>query len=68
MQKIMTYIAYIAGAIFIVIGIALVFTDIFKMSQLPSQLKVMMGVVLLLYGLFRIVATIYKNRQRNEEL
>lgn len=50
------------------LGLALMFTNIFHMSQLPSQFKIMMGVVLLLYGLFRIVATIFKKRHTNEEL
>jgi hypothetical protein len=68
MQKVMTYIAYIVGSIFMLLGLALMFTNIFHMSQLPSQFKIMMGVVLLLYGLFRIVATIFKKRHTNEEL
>jgi hypothetical protein len=68
MQNLMTYIAYIAGSIFMLLGLALMFTDIFHMSQLPSQFKIMMGVVLLLYGLFRIVATIFKKRHTHEEL
>lgn len=61
------YIAYTAGAIFILLGLAILFTDIFHMSQLPSQFKVMMGVVLFLYGSFRIVTTIFKRRPKDEE-
>jgi hypothetical protein len=57
MQNVMVYIAYVAGAAFMLLGLALMFTDIFYMSQLPSGLKLMMGVALFLYGLFRIVST-----------
>jgi hypothetical protein len=57
-QSVMTYIAYIAGSVFILLGLALMFTDKFNMSQLPSQFIIMMGVVLFLYGLFRVVATL----------
>ena len=68
MQNIMTYIAYTAGAIFIFLGLAILFTNIFP-AQIPSQLKLMMGIVLTLYGIFRIVATTFNNkkRQSNEE-
>ena len=67
MQSVMIYVAYVAGALFMLLGLALAFTDIFHMSQLPSNFKIMMGVVLFLYGLFRIIATLYKKRQSNEE-
>ncbi len=64
----MTYIAYTAGAIFVLLGLAILFTDIFP-AQIPSQLKLMMGIVFILYGIFRIVATTFNNkkRQSNEE-
>jgi hypothetical protein len=67
MQSVMTYIAYTVGAIFMLLGLALMLTDMFHMSQLPSHFKIMMGVVLFLYGLFRIIATLFKKRQTNEE-
>jgi hypothetical protein len=57
-QCVMTYIDYKAGSVFILLGLALMFTDKFNMSQLPSQFIIMMGVVLFLYGLFRVVATL----------
>jgi|WetSurMetagenome_2_1015567.scaffolds.fasta_scaffold622525_2 hypothetical protein len=66
MQSVMTYIAYIAGAVFILLGLALMFTDIFHMSQLPSQFKIVMGVVLFLYGLFRVVAALLSVRDKKE--
>ncbi len=65
MQNIMTYIAYTAGAVFVLLGLAILFTNIMP-AYLPSQFKIMMGIVLFLYGMFRIVSTIFK-KQRNEE-
>ena len=41
----MTYIAYTAGVIFILLGLAILFTNLFP-AHLPSQLKVTMGIVL----------------------
>lgn len=67
MQKVMIYVAYVVGTLFMLLGLALMFTDIFHMSQLPTHFKIMMGVVLFLYGLFRVIATIYKKRQTNED-
>jgi uncharacterized membrane protein HdeD (DUF308 family) len=61
----MTYIAYTAGAVFILLGLAILFTNIMP-AYLPSQFKIMMGIVLFLYGTFRIISTLFK-KQRNEE-
>jgi len=67
MQKVMIYIAFVVGAIFMLLGLALLFTNIFNLSQFPPEFKTMVGAVLFLYGLFRVVTTIYKKRQQNEE-
>jgi len=66
MAGIMKYIAYSAGAVFILLGIALVFTNITP-DYLPYQFKIIMGIVLFLYGIFRIVITMFKQRQANED-
>jgi hypothetical protein len=62
MQKIMMYIAYTAGALFIVFGLAILFTDLLP-TYLPSQFKIMMGIVLVLYGAYRIISIVFKKRQ-----
>lgn len=62
----MKYIAYSAGAIFILLGLVLLFTNITPV-YFPSQFKVVMGMVLFLYGIFRIVVTLFKQRRQNEE-
>jgi hypothetical protein len=62
----MKYIAYSAGAIFILFGLALLFTNITPV-YLPSQFKIVMGMVLFLYGIFRIVVTLFKQRRKNND-
>lgn len=66
MQKVMMYIGYAAGVIFILLGLGIFFTNLMP-SYLPSQFKVMMGVVLILYGAFRIISTLFKNKRNDEE-
>ena len=67
MSSIMKYIAYSAGAIFILLGIIVLFSNITPV-YLPSQFKVILGMVLFLYGIFRIVVTIFKQRKQNEKV
>lgn len=67
MQKVMVYIGYAAGTIFVLLGLGILFTKLMP-SYLPSQFKVMMGVVLILYGIFRIISTLFKNKRNDEEI
>jgi uncharacterized membrane protein len=65
MQKIMTYIALTAGVLFILFGIViLVIKDL--LVGMPQQYKVMMAIVFILYGVFRLV-NVYTKRQRKDE-
>jgi uncharacterized membrane protein HdeD (DUF308 family) len=57
-MDIMKYVAYTVGALFIVLGIA-VLTDYFMQGVL-TQFRIMFGIVLVLYGIFRIVVTLFK--------
>lgn len=66
MQNVMMCIGYAAGAVFILLGLGILFTNLMP-SYLPVQFKVMMGVVLILYGLFRIISTLFKNKRNDEE-
>ncbi len=67
MQNVMTYIAYTAGVVFILLGTAILFTNIMP-AYLPSQFKIMMGIVLFLYGIFRIVSTLFKQKKNEKSL
>ena len=66
LQKVMYYLNYILGSLFILIGSA-VMMGILISSAFPSQFRWMAGIVLLLYGVFRIVYTIYKKRESSYE-
>jgi len=65
MQKIMTYIALTAGVLFILFGIAILVIKNLLVGM-PIQFKIMMGIVFILYGLFRLV-NVYTKRQRRDE-
>lgn len=64
MNKLMNYIAYSMGILFIISGIIIMFTNIIP-NYSTLNFRVMIGIVLFLYGSFRIVTTIFKN-QRND--
>ncbi len=61
-NKIMHLLTYLIASIFILLGAAIMMGN-FISPVFPSQFKWMVGIVLLLYGVFRIVYTIYKNRE-----
>jgi len=64
MQKLMVYIGYTAGALFIMLGIAVMVTDLFP-TTIDEQIKVIFGVVMILYGLYRIAILSFKNQKRD---
>lgn len=66
MNKLMIYIAFFAGFLFILFGLAFLFTDVIS-PEIPNQFKIVIGVVFILYGIYRIVMTIYKKRRADEE-
>ena len=65
MQKIITYIALTAGVLFILFGIVLLVSKNLIIGM-PSQYRIMMGIVFILYGAFRLV-NVYTKRQRKDE-
>ena len=67
MQKLMVYIGYTAGVIFVALGIAIMATELFPTTLFATQnVKIIFGVVMILYGIYRIIITI-KNRRADEE-
>lgn len=67
LAQVMNYVAYTAGALYVLLGLAILFTNLFP-SYIPGQFKVLMGIVLFLYGLFRLVSITLNRKKRNEEL
>ena len=55
----MKYVAYVVASLFIVMGIAIL-SGYFMSVGIPTQFRVMTGLVLILYGVFRIVITVLK--------
>ena len=66
MSNVMRFIAYTAAAAFILLGLAILFTNIMP-DYFPTQFKVMMGIVFFLYGAFRLVVTTFKQRRKSED-
>ena len=60
----MRYIAYAAAVIFIIFGIAIL-AGYFIKESVPQQFRIMAGIVLILYGAFRLVTTYFKKNQNN---
>jgi pilus assembly protein TadC len=65
MQKIMIYVALTAGVLFILFGIVLLVMKSLIIGM-PQQYRIMMGIVFILYGLFRLV-NLYTKKQRHDE-
>jgi len=52
-------------AMFVVIGIMLI-VGLFRLRNVPAQFRILMGVVLVLYGIFRIVTLLMKKKEDGE--
>ena len=52
-------------AMFIVIGIFLI-VGLFRLRNVPPQFRILMGVVFVLYGIFRIVTLFMKKKEDGE--
>ena len=66
-QKLMVYIGYTAGVLFVMLGIAIMVTELFPTTLFATeQVKIIFGVVMILYGLYRIVIITIKSRRTDE--
>ena len=64
-MNIMKYFAYVIAILFVILGIAIL-GGFFMANNVPSQFRVMIGVVLVLYGAFRLIMTYSKKNESNE--
>jgi prolipoprotein diacylglyceryltransferase len=55
----MKYFAYVIAAIFILLGAAII-AGYFISGNYPAEFRIIIGIVLILYGIFRIVTTYFK--------
>lgn len=65
MVKLMKYITYIAAVLFIFSGLLMLLTN--YAGGLPPQFRMIMGIIFILYGFYRIAVTIHKSRNSGEE-
>lgn len=62
MRSLFIYVGYGAGIVFFVAGVFLLTGFIFP-SDIPAQLKYVMGITLVLYGIYRVTTTYFKSKQ-----
>ncbi len=60
MNNLFIYIAYIAGTLFVAMGVAVLFSN--WVPENYGQYKIIMAVVLILYGFFRLIYTYTKQK------
>ncbi len=61
-MNIMKYFAYVIAILFILLGVAIL-TGYFIKENVPSQFRVMIGIVLVLYGAFRLAMIYFKKNE-----
>jgi flagellar biosynthesis protein FliR len=66
LEKLTIYLSYLLSAVFFVGGL-FVILDVFNLSNVPTQMRVMLGIVLMLWAIYRFVITYTKFRQHEEE-
>lgn len=66
-QKILDTFGYVVSAIVILVGLAMIFG--FLLTQTPENYRILFGIVLLLYGIYRSVTIRIKQKKNfpNEE-
>ncbi|MGA7160394.1 MAG: hypothetical protein WBZ48_05290 [Bacteroidota bacterium] len=62
----MVYIGYVLSGFLFVCGIVIA-TGLFMPPTMPQKFRVMFGVVMLLYGIYRFVNIRIKQQQRDED-
>ncbi|MBI4429426.1 MAG: hypothetical protein HY562_09945 [Ignavibacteriales bacterium] len=60
------YLGYVLAGVFLVFGLFVVF-GITIPENVPSEFRISLGVVLLLWGLYRFVLTRLKSTQQTED-
>lgn len=64
-NKILLVFGILISSLFVVFGSVLLFTQLF--SYIPAEMKKIVGVILLAYGLIRIISLINKLNTNNDE-
>ncbi len=64
-NKILVLLSFAISSLFLIFGSVLLFTDLFV--YIPVEMKKVVGVILLAYGLIRIISLINKLNTNNHE-
>jgi hypothetical protein len=64
--KPMVYVGYVMSGFLFLCGIVIA-TGLFMPPTMPEKFRIMFGVVMLLYGIYRFVNTRMQQHQRNED-
>ena len=65
-REVMGVFGYAVSVLFVVLGFYLIFAA--SLDHIPEEMRTILGVVLVTYGIFRSVLTYQKQREaRNEE-
>lgn len=64
-SKILVLLSFAISSLFLIFGSVLLFTDLF--AYIPGEMKKVVGVILLAYGLIRIISLINKLNTNNHE-
>ena len=65
MNNLFIYIAYIAGTLFVAMGVAVLLTD--WVPEYYSVYRIIMAIVLVLYGVYRILTAYTKQKSIKRE-
>jgi len=64
LPSIMTFVGYAVAALFVVFGFYVIMAP--QMAGVPKEFRMIFGVVVIGYGLFRAVIIYQKSKQRKE--
>jgi NADH:ubiquinone oxidoreductase subunit 6 (subunit J) len=65
-NKIMVYVGYVISTFLFVVGVLILSGFLFP-PNVPQKFRIMFGVVLVLYGIYRFLTSRIKKRQKDEE-
>ncbi len=66
LEKALKYISYLLSAGFFVGGLFIIL-NVLNLSNLPKEMRIMLGAVLMLWAIYRFVITLTKSKQYEEE-
>jgi len=66
LEKLLRYFSYLLSAVFFVGGL-FVILGLFNLSNVPKEMRIMLGIVLMLWAIYRLVITRTKIKQYEED-